>query len=226
VGNDELDDEEGRRGVREEGGDGAETVSTHTVESGLQTRPVERTFRVLLQRRGDVLPVSSKAGRRGCFQPWLSAGLISQSGLQRRDKLREACLRGGFRLLETLAEGKHDVESEIVLAYGVLCFRVVLTQEFVPADAIRSSVRGRKRKAQEVCREPSEIEPRVRPPAVLEAIKVEDPVDAVMDAIPAQRTVNRSDGRSHPGGRSLLVLLNAVTETIHEIRSGGKGAEG
>src|SRR5438876_369452 len=131
--------------------------------------------------------------------------------------MRVVTVRVGFPLSETLAQSEDGIKVKTIVMHRVLCFRVVVRQKLVPAHAIRRIVIVRKREAQEVCPESSEIEAGVRAPARFETIKVEISVDTVQDAIPLQRTVDRT----LPLRRPRRVLLNAVMEAIDQIRSGG-----
>ena len=74
--------------------------------------------------------------------------------------------------MDTLAQGKHDVGLKIVLAHWMRCLRIVFVQEGAAAEAIRRIIIRRKRETEQVCRKSSKIEPRIGPPARLEAIKI------------------------------------------------------
>src|SRR5206468_9336439 len=114
-----------------------------------------------------------------------------------------ACHRTGLRQLESIAKSKHGVDAQIVLTGPLLCLRVVMLQELVPADAIGIVVVALNRETQEVCCEPAEIEPRIGAAALFEPIEVEAPVNAVVDAVPPQRTVDWSHDARHARPRSI-----------------------
>src|SRR5207247_894192 len=120
-----------------------------------------------------------------------------------------------------LAQSEDGIKAKTVVMHRVLRFRIVVRQKLVPAHALRRSVRLRKREAPEVCPESSEIEAGVRAPALLKTIKVEVSVDTVQDAVPLQRTVDRTLPPRRPRRALFPVLSNAVMEAIDQIRSGG-----
>src|SRR6266508_2101478 len=78
------------------------------------------------------------------------------------------------------------------------------------------------REAEQVGRESSQIEPRVRAPARLEAIEIKATVNAVVDAMPTECAMDRSPGWRPTRGGPLPDLLNRGTEATHEIRSSGQ----
>jgi len=73
----------------------------------------------------------------------------------------------------------------------VRCLRVVISQEIVEADVTCLLIVVGEREAEEVSRESSQIKPRVGPPTRLEAVKIEATVNAIINAIPTERAVDR-----------------------------------
>src|SRR2546426_9421239 len=112
--------------------------------------------------------------------------------------------------METLDQSERDVESKLVLVDGVFCVRVVVTQQGVVADAKHRRIVVGESEAEEVCRESSQIEPRVRLPARLEAIKIKTTVHSVVDAVPTKCAVDRRQGARPHGRNALLNPTNAV----------------
>src|SRR5213083_110733 len=100
-----------------------------------------------------------------------------------------------------------------------------MLQEFVPAGAIGFAIIMVKREAQEVCGESAEIEPRIGAAALFEPREVEAPVNAVVDAVPPQRTVDGSHGAPHRRPRSIVDTSNAAVKTIRQIRAGEQGSK-
>src|SRR6266542_764137 len=106
----------------------AATVSTHTVGTVVRPAP-QRAYKPAPPppQALSVWPIASAASSGRLCRA------ISQRRLQRRDQLR-ACRRAGLRQLKSIAEGEHGVVAQIVLTCPLLCLRVVMLQEFVPAD--------------------------------------------------------------------------------------------
>ena len=96
------------------------------------------------------------------------------------------------RRVETLAQGEHRIEPEILSADRMLGLRVVMSEKRVPAQPVCCDVEARQGEAREIGRESSKVESRIRPPALLEPIQIELPVDAEMDAVPRQCAVDRT----------------------------------
>src|SRR5438093_9292482 len=114
-----------------------------------------------------------------------------QARVQGREQLIGGC-RAEFSSLKTLDQCKRDIKAEIVRAHRVLCLGVVLVQEGLKARPIRVFIVVAECKTEQVGRETSEIQSRIRAPARLEAIKIEAAVHAIVHAIPTKRAVNGS----------------------------------
>src|SRR5438046_173913 len=97
-----------------------------------------------------------------------------------------------------------------------------MLQELLAADAIGFDIIVVKREAQQVCGESAEIETRIGAAALFEAIEVETTINAVVDAVPPQRTVDWSAPRPQ---RRFAEPPNAGPETEHEIRAGEQGTK-
>src|SRR5207247_4918380 len=82
-----------------------------------------------------------------------------------------------------------------------------------------------RRVAQEVCGEYAELEPGIGAAALFEPLEVEAPVNAVVDAVPPQRTVDWRHGAPDPRPRSIVHPSNAAVKTIHQIRTGAQGSK-
>ena len=148
---------------------------------------------------------------------------VAQHSVQSREQLRGACFCSEFRALETLAQGKHDVGLKIFLVHGVRSLRVVFAHEGAAAEAIRRIIIHSKRETEQVRRKSSKIEPRIRPTARLEAIKIKLTISAVVDAVPTQCAMDRSRRLLPVETRSRLDAVHGDTEAMDELRSRGQG---
>ena len=90
------------------------------------------------------------------------------------------------------------------------------------ADAKHLRIVVSESEAEEVCRESSQIEPRIGLPTHFKAIKIKTTVHSVVNAVPTECAVDRRQGSRPPGGSALLKPLNAGVEVIHKIRSPGQ----